>query len=63
MNANKIINYSEVSEVLTGNRFTVRSTRNSPKFSEPIQELVDFVDAWVARNSKSKKAMLTIKTK
>jgi hypothetical protein len=62
MNANKIINYSEVSEVLTGNRFTVRSTRNSPTFSEPVKELVDFVEGWVARNSKSNKAVLTIKT-
>jgi hypothetical protein len=62
MESNKIINYSEVSEVLTGNRSTIRSTRNSPTFSEPVKELVDFVAGWVDRNSKLNKAILTIKT-
>lgn len=62
MESNKIINYSEVSEVLTGNRSTIRATRNSPTFCEPVKELVDFVEGWVARNSKLNKAVLTIKT-
>lgn len=63
MKSNKIINYSEVSVVLTGNKNTVRANRENREFSEPIKELVDFVNEWVDRNSKSKKAVLTIKTK
>lgn len=63
MESNKIINYSEVSMVLAGNKSTVRSNRENREFSEPIKELVDFVNEWVKNNSKSKKATLTIKTK
>ncbi len=60
---NKIINYSEVSLVLAGNKSTIRANRDNVEFAEPIKELVDFVSEWVDRNSKSKKAVLTIKTK
>jgi hypothetical protein len=49
MNANKIITI-EVSEVLTEIDFT-GSTRNSPTL-EPVKELVDFVEAWVAEKFK-----------
>lgn len=58
-----IINYSEVSLVLAGNKSTIRANRDNVEFAEPIKELVDFVSEWVDRNSKSKKAVLTIKTK
>lgn len=58
-----IINYSEVSLALTGNKSTIRSNRENVEFAEPIKELVDFVSEWVDRNSKSKKAVLTIKNK
>lgn len=63
MESNKIINYSEVSLVLTGNKSTIRANRESKEFSEPIKELVDFVNQWVSKNSKGNKATLTIKTK
>lgn len=63
MESNKIINYSEVSMVLVGNKSTVRANRENLEFAESIKELVDFVNDWVERNSKSKKADLTIKTK
>ena len=63
MESNKIINYSAVSVLLTGNKKTIRSDRPNVQFSKEINELVGFVDDWVARNSKSKEAVLTIKTK
>ena len=63
MESNKIINYSAVSVLLTGNKKTIRSDRPNVPFSKEINELVGFVDDWVARNSKSKEAVLTIKTK
>jgi hypothetical protein len=44
MDSNKIINMSAVSKLLSGIVVHVRSTRNSPTFSEPVKELVDFED-------------------
>lgn len=63
MESKKIINFSEVSLLLTGNKNTIRSNRESVKYSKPINELIDFLDDWVCRNSKSKKAIVTIKNK
>lgn len=63
MESKKIINFSEVSLLLTGNKNTIRSNRESVKYSKPINELIDFLDDWVYRNSKSKKAIVTIKNK
>jgi len=63
MDPKKIINYSEVSLVLAGNKNTVRSNRANSSFSEPVNELLKFVEGWVKRNSKSQKANITIKTK
>ena len=63
MDSKRIINYSEVSEVLSGNRNTVRADRANEKFSESIGELMEFLDGWITRNSKSKKTVVTIKTK
>lgn len=60
---NKIINYSEVSLVLTGKKTTIRANRDNVEFAEPVKELEDFVSEWVDRNSKSKKAEITIKIK
>ncbi len=63
MDPKKIINFSEVSLVLTGTRNTIRANRQNSKFAVPITELVDFIDDWVARNSKNKAAKVKIKTK
>ena len=63
MDSKKLINFSEVSIVLTGNKNTVRSNRANSSFSEPVNELLKFLDGWVKRNSKDKKANITIKTK
>lgn len=62
MDPKKLINYSEVSEVLTGSRGTIRINRNNTKYSAPLNELLDFLDDWVVRNSKSE-TKVTIKTK
>lgn len=63
MDAKKIINFSEVSLVLTGTRNTIRANRPNSNYIIPITELLDFVDDWVARNSKTKEAKVKIKTK
>lgn len=63
MESKRIINYSEVSEVLAGNRNTIRADRANEKFSEPIGELMQFLDGWITRNSKSKKTVVTVKSK
>jgi len=63
MNPKKLINYSVVSIVLTGNKNTIRANRGNVQYSEPIEELVEFLDGWVSRNSVSKKANVEIKTK
>lgn len=66
MDSKKLINFSEVSVVLTGNKNTIRANRanrGNVQYSEPIEELVEFLDGWVSRNSVSKKANVEIKTK
>ena len=63
MDSKKIINFSEVSLVLTGTRNTIRANRPNAKFSVPMAELVDFIDDWVARNAKTKEAKVKIKSK
>jgi hypothetical protein len=63
MDIKKIINYSEVSQLLTGSRNVIRANRANGKYSEPMTELIDFLNSWVLKNSKSQNATITIKTK
>jgi hypothetical protein len=63
MDSKKIINYSVLSERITGNKNTIRSNRENKKYSGAIQELTDYLDAWIFRNSKSQETKVTIKTK
>ena len=56
----KLINYTEVSEVLSGNRNTIRANRKNKNYSVQINELLEFLDDWVLRNSKSKDILVTI---
>jgi len=62
MDSKKLINFSEVSLVLTGNKNTIRANRNNIQYSNSIEELVLFLDGWVSRNSVSKEVKVTIKT-
>ena len=59
----KIIKYSEVSKILTGNANTIRYNRPNESNSGSLNELYEFLDGWVRRNSKSKEVKVTIKTK
>ena len=61
MDPKKLINFTEVSLVLTGNKNTIRSNRENANFSKPINELLKYLDKWVAKNSKDKSAIITIK--
>lgn len=63
MDSKKLINFSEVSLVLTGNKNTVRANRNNIQYNNQIEELVLFLDGWVSRNSVAKEGKVTIKTK
>lgn len=63
MDSRKLINFSEVSIQLTGNKDTIRANRQNAKYSAAVNELVDYLDGWISRNSKSKEASITIKTK
>lgn len=62
MDPKKLISYADVSEVLTGNRNTVRADRPNFVHRKPINELLDFVTEWIGRNSKAKENHITIKT-
>jgi len=63
MDPKKLISYRHVSEVLTGNKQTVRADRPNATHSVAIGELLDFVEKWIEKNSISKEAKITIKTK
>ena len=63
MNSKKLLNYAELSECITGNRNTIRSNRENKKHCGAVNELIDYLDLWIFRNSKSKETTVTIKTK
>jgi len=63
MDSKRLINFSEVSLVLTGNKNTIRANRNNIQYTSSIEELVLFLDGWVSRNSVAKEATIDIKTK
>lgn len=63
MDPKKLISFRHVSEVLTGNKQTIRADRPNTTHSAAVNELLDFVADWIKRNSKSKNADVTIKTK
>jgi len=63
MDPKKIINFRELSYRVTGNREIIRSNRANPKYTGEIEELLNYVEGWVFRNSKLKEADVTIKTK
>lgn len=63
MDTKKLISFRHVSEVLTGNKETIRGDRPNSKYSGPLNELFDFLEAWSSRNSKSKEVNITVKTK
>ncbi|MES2864068.1 MAG: hypothetical protein V4666_08120 [Bacteroidota bacterium] len=63
MDPKKIISFRHVSEVLTGNKQTIRADRPNTTHSKAVNEMLDFVSEWIKRNSKSDKAEITIKTK
>ena len=59
----KIINYSAVSDVLTGSKNVIRENRTNLNHSEAMDQLYHFLDLWVEKNAKSKEVKVTIKTK
>ena len=59
----KIIKYSVVSDILTGSKNVIRYNRPNESNSVALNELYEFLDEWVRRNSKSKEVKVTIKTK
>lgn len=63
MDTKKLISFRHVSEVLTGNKETIRGDRPNAKYSGPLNELFDFLEDWSSRNSKSKEVNITVKTK
>ena len=62
MDSKKLINFSEVSLVLTGNKNTIRANRKNIQYTSSVEELVLFLDGWVSRNSVTKEATVDIKT-
>lgn len=47
-----IINWRKVSIALSGNPEGVRSTYSGAKYKEAVDELTDFAEDWLKRNSK-----------
>ncbi len=62
MDPKKLISFRHVSEVLTGNKDTVRSDRPNFVHRKQINELLDFVEGWIKRNSKATENHITVKT-
>ena len=60
-NFKKIIKFTEVSEILTGGRNTIRANRPNVGYSNELDDLYNFLEGWVQRNSKSKENKVTIK--
>ena len=59
----RILKYSEVSDILTGSRNTIRINRPNESNSKALNDLYDFLDMWVEKYAKSKEVKVTIKTK
>lgn len=62
MDSKKLISFRHVSEVLTGNKQTVRADRPNTIHSKPLNELLTFVEGWIKRNSKATENHITVKT-
>ena len=52
---NKLINYSNASTMLTGDRTAIRSNYSGKKYKKAIQELIDFEKAWTDKYLKPNK--------
>ena len=53
MKPTEIINWRKVSIALSGNPEGVRSTYSGKKYKEEVDELVNFAESWLERNSKA----------
>ena len=53
MKPTEIINWRKVSIALSGNPEGVRSTYSGKKYKQEVDELVDFAESWLERNSKA----------
>lgn len=53
MNATEIINWRKVSIALSGNPEGVRSTYSGKKYKAEVDELINFAESWLQRNSKA----------
>lgn len=62
-NFKKIIKYSEVSKIMTGGPNTIRANRPNVSHSKALEELYNFLEGWVERNSLAKENVITVKTK
>ena len=49
---NKLINYSEASRMLTGDRTAIRSTYKGKKHKEAINKLKEFEKVWIEKYKK-----------
>jgi ribosome-associated translation inhibitor RaiA len=48
----RILKYSEVSDILTGNRNTIRINRPNESNYKALNELYEFLQGWVEKHSK-----------
>lgn len=53
MKPTEIINWRKVSIALSGNPEGVRSTYSGKKYQQEVDELVNFAEDWLKRNSKA----------
>jgi hypothetical protein len=54
MKPTEIINWRKVSIALSGNPEGVRSTYSGKKYKDEVNELINFAENWLERNSKTK---------
>lgn len=52
-NMNNLINWSEVSRLLTGNRTAIRSDYSGRKYRRKINRLIKLINLWVKWQSKT----------
>jgi len=54
MKPTEILNWRKISIALSGNPEGVRSTYSGKKYQQEVDELVNFAEDWLKRNSKSR---------
>lgn len=51
MDSKELINYSKLSELITGRPDVIRKERIMKKYKEPVKELIDLIEYWRTKHN------------